>query len=818
MKRDKQFEYGCLVLSCIILLVSILADTYLLNYIPKFLLSKDQDMRGMMLVLFQVQASVATLGIALISILTSFSDKVVFGLPISRYVLHMRPRILKHKIIVILELLLLVINYMMLCFNFYNIVAGIFIISIVLLAFMINTTYIVFNGIDFLKKEIHSFILSCVKRNNKDSEVVLEYIQTSFYNSTFKKEFYQTRDNVDILITCFGLSISDIEIVTYNTDWEKILRDLFLKLLDKKERCMDNIDIYLHIEQVISLLDKNKITTFTFWDTFSIEFFRSITLELVDKDILEILIRIRNGLYKILLFDDQRRQCNNFRLSYYSSRVFNEIAKEKHKESEKFGLMLYNNIKNYVAYSARENEFDDEIKQIEINELIYLVKTFIDNEEKDVITNAFFNDIKDLSFVDNVRFLEFYYCILIYIYYLAERESIISEKFKKLASKLLQEEKRSISIFISHNFDMKIINKHSICFIRDTLRGWEFLEEGKAKYSIMDSVINDFLVFNTLYNIYNPKELAEMLGIIAGKDLLSFYTSFAQEHTKSKYSDYLDIFCENMSTDIAIDINRLESCLVNVYKLSEIKESYNNKMSEQEKYTAQQSLVSLLKEELEKITDSFQTPKVSNNMFTRKFTHEFHTYSYFFKEEDFKDYISWVRPSIINFLVKELLDHMTIKECNFNDNGFLNEFFTVASTYNGDLDTLIGYRASFYRNDRQEEFKLLEQRCKKIFDHRLQNIIGLLDSSKIYIKEISLAVTIEEPNVNKMMDDLSTDDNGDYLYNVTNNIYIPFDKKELQEYLKNSRKDICFSIEFEYTVTEDVIGVIAINTREESLI
>jgi hypothetical protein len=135
------------------------------------------------------------------------------------------------------------------------------------------------------------------------------------------------------------------------------------------------------------------------------------------------------------------------------------------------------------------------------------------------------------------------------------------------------------------------------------------------------------------------------------------------------------------------------------------------------------------------------------------------------------------------------------------------------------LDTLIGYRDWFYGMDKQEDFKIFENKMNKIKVDGINNLVLAVDSSNLYLNVVDVEINIEKLTEEEMLASADLNGEGKYLYNITNDIYLPFEKSELVEYLSNSKRVIKVSLSLEYGFNESNIGVgiRVINESKDSL-
>lgn len=127
--------------------------------VPPILVHKHQETEELLLELFSVQASVSTLGIALISIITGLANETVAGVSVSRYITRIKPIILKHNRLIVANLIVILLNYFALAFILFNISVALFAISIIITIWLSQEVFVIFYGNETLKEEIRQYIL-----------------------------------------------------------------------------------------------------------------------------------------------------------------------------------------------------------------------------------------------------------------------------------------------------------------------------------------------------------------------------------------------------------------------------------------------------------------------------------------------------------------------------------------------------------------------------------------------------------------------------------------------------------------------------------
>lgn len=90
------FEIIAILCSFCLLVLSFLADLTIIP-IPDFFALNIKDVENLFFTLFTVQASVSTVSIAIVSIITGLINEYVLGISISGFITNLKPKLFKHN-------------------------------------------------------------------------------------------------------------------------------------------------------------------------------------------------------------------------------------------------------------------------------------------------------------------------------------------------------------------------------------------------------------------------------------------------------------------------------------------------------------------------------------------------------------------------------------------------------------------------------------------------------------------------------------------------------------------------------------------------
>ena len=183
VSRSRRFEIGILTALILIALGSLLADIHvlpvadLLRTIHLDILLIDPS-SGIYQTMADILSSVAALGLAIISLITVVSDKRVFGISLSKYLMvyrHTKP--FQHRVVIVAVIVLTALVWLLVAIAWYNLSVGLFLIATVLVCRLTKDAVQSLHSSDDVKQEIKAFIVST--NNLKFYEALFDEIKES---------------------------------------------------------------------------------------------------------------------------------------------------------------------------------------------------------------------------------------------------------------------------------------------------------------------------------------------------------------------------------------------------------------------------------------------------------------------------------------------------------------------------------------------------------------------------------------------------------------------------------------------------------------
>ena len=156
-------EIITIIILIAIVVLSFLADLSFYNILDYFVL-RIKNTEDLLFSLFAVQATVTTMSIAIIALVSGIVSDNIFGISVTRYVLQLKPRLFKHKRLIIFGLIITFFNYFVVSYNLFNTSIAIFLLSIAISIILVKDIFLVFLGRNEIKRQMETYILENYER------------------------------------------------------------------------------------------------------------------------------------------------------------------------------------------------------------------------------------------------------------------------------------------------------------------------------------------------------------------------------------------------------------------------------------------------------------------------------------------------------------------------------------------------------------------------------------------------------------------------------------------------------------------------------
>ena len=814
MKRKRlRKELIILVVSVGLILISLLYTCLPIDigFINTRLQYSDQ--LDLLFTLFGIQATIATLSISIIAIITGFQSKSVCGVSVTHYVTSLKPCIFKHKVLMIADLVITVINYFIVAFELYNISISLFTVSVIISCILIIDTSFVFKKSSVIYQEIGDFLLENYTIDSfRDLELSINEHISSEYSSELEVELKFINK---LLKTELNKPICSDDNIEY---LEKIYVDCFLNayLSNNKEMVLSilkEIDNFYVIANNAKGNDNSEPYPVDIWSSIYLQYFTflsTISLSQLQNYRKFDYLEFKLHMYQNLVFESENnevKQKNNFLLEYYYAFIYWRVVAGTSQDED------YSSVKERIIHDAYLNAFwnkeDNKNKAIiNIKAICYLLKAFIENGEIDHLKSDYLK--RSRYQLNNPKNAYVFLITVIYAYYLTYNEPIVEgTNEQQNATEYLNVIKGSITNAI-YEMDIISVLKNSIISINSLIDNWEKFENGVAKAVALEPTIIDVLFFFSISKYYDEERLSECFRLISNNNADSLILTYFSP----------DIFYDRYS----------------VFQ----KRFFNITVSQNdERYLEKKSLVrgalsrECKKEMIEKASESPITNEMSERIvskYKKVFEDEFQKYNVFIHEGftiiihksistkitilDEYDCSNEVNNESINnmiayniywYFIRSIKPYLNVESISFHSKHKQDALINLSKKIHP--DTFIGNRETFWEEDDKDKLKRFTEEMYKIdnqFDH---NTLLLLNSQMIHFRFSNVSFNINDCSPDDF-DDLHIDfKDGKYYYSRYSNVMkVPFEKDELLEYLNKTKKVLKLSFDIDYAVKNDIVG------------
>ncbi len=832
---------GSLIFTIIIglaFVLSIIGDSGIIDisnciFISQIPLKKIEDFY---FIAFQIQATVAALSIAIISIIVGYSKVNHFGISIAKYIMFLKPRIFKYKRLVIIQLLSVLFNFAFLSFNFINLSFCMLILSVFISIKMSVECLRIFNTGTKLIEEIKDFIVNNINKKyiknilaNEFKEELIEAIE--------KDNFVKLRREITLFKDVYKkvLEENDLEKLKNNiSEINDVYSEILIKLYTKKRMIFFSIASKSIIDIYTLVNSRNKEDDFYYlevWDNV----FRSfiLCLDKVDFKIDEIRYYfedLRTVLYNNI--DTKTSQDNSIDTKTYQvNHYVSSLVKHSYyrmKKNKCFNAEDYKRINDYWArlfdYELI-NDYDKYVKtknktmiDISIKEILFFIKILIDEKDKELIEKCFFEFLSNYIKFDK-KYNVFIINIYIYFYYLAEieTEDFVNIEDKNFYKELLLKYRNNFSEWIFHDTNLEesileniIINRHE----------WERMNDGEIKAVLMDKTKNYFVLFICLIiSKYSSKSNDDFIEYCKKQTedrlifrYLQYFLKETIDKTKEDFIKFRNLCFKETPIDIEIEsIDKLNEKLKIAY-LEELKNEVINKFEEFEKTSNQLKieLKKIFENKINPLSEKFNIYKPEKQLkITNKYSLDIDTE--FENDIHFDRFEKTINNSLFSLFFDTFKDKINIKEINFKSENILKNLLKESNKYKNKikLNSIIGLNALkhiAYKEKNDDFTKFAESLSKIDFENTNKKTI-IVDSTKIFFNIKVDNINLRDLKVEEIINWFKTNKNerGDYNYTYSN-INLEFKEEELISYFQKKKKILDFSLEIEYGVSEDKVG------------
>lgn len=803
MSKVKKEEIVCACIIIFILFGCICVDLFSVR-LPEWMTMKVSDVEGLMNTLFSVQASVATISIALISLLTEMRKETLYGITLSKYFMDNRYKIFKYTYMIPASLALIIIEYFVISMNLINIAIGVFCISIILIIILSKNAYSIYQDGDDIKKEIENFIVENCTLNNLEN--IQRDIKISFENNDVRRQ----KESFYILKKIMEIRIED-------SNWKKeiglkYLEEIYSSVFNYIVSLESNVKNYFFLEELInvySIVQDEQVINI--WDEVSDSFYkslRSINLERVLEN--DLIFIFKKLLYISMSFKIEKNNIkllNCYSMDFFNTSIYYKIKKNNTSSSDirqKISIDLYN-INISLIERADLKLYSEEKNKILYKELIMYTIELIKNKEEYILDKTLFDDFNLFTCRDSA-YDEYYISIIIYLYYLSCRETLTNEELRDFVRKIVCDNKYKIQNILEQ-VDLSKVNAEFVCKVINSLNSFELFPRDGSKWLIMDAVVKDFIIMLFMSNSYNDSMLLEKVKNIVKDDLFNYYNRFINEFDKYKelYLEFVNfLYSDDTAEYKKDDMYMVKSVIEKLYLEYELKKTKEDKITR----TDESKVLTIFKEKLIKnaseISNKFNNSKISEQSQTEKFEYSFDYRK--FKDIDLGEYYTNnINEMIILSVFKLLKSDIDIKIVNVKEREKLKILKKLSSKYNDKSDLVLGYKENFFGDSCEEWFREFLEARGKLKCRSLGNSIYALNTEQIYVSISDFDIRVIDYTKDEIIEMCEVKEDK-YYYYIYSNLSIPFKLEEIIDYIHSNMKKIVITFKISVSLGDKYIG------------
>ena len=808
--KRKTVEIVAIIFFVITVGITWLAD---LSVIPihQILIMRIAATEDLLFALFSVQASIATVSIAIISIITGLTDKNYLGVSISEFITTINPAILTHKRLIIVSLLLAVCSYIAMAYKWVNLCIALFVFTVLIAVQLVSDVYIIFGGAQRVHDKIQKYILE----NYDESRITA--IKNELIKAIDTNDLLVINQDKEIIKDIFQRDLQNGELVI-----EHLIRtviEVFSKTIEQHNSIRTN-DMLTYINELYVLANSNqgRVVPIDLWEQIHYEYYKALQ-DLTDEHINEKACYrvLHKELYRNLETGSDGEIQNNY-LKFFSSWTYSALfSKQPGMDSTTKSVTkrrLYEMTEIPLLYDKEQSRVS--IKMLQVQELCNLLRTTIDAGDCELFNKHF---IKNYQYHTRNEYFELVLIItLIYLYYLSSRETIASGKeAQETARKILQDNKNTISYFYDNISILEAVEKHKE-FIHTILSKWEQMDMGEVKRVIMHYVIDDFLILTACTQFWDKESIRQMVDYIADNGIFSLYDRYFQNKKSTVATlleKYISLFANgNFKSDF---VEEKIGMLHDIFNEKYVQEALNNGRNERIEDDDVRRYIKKIKEEfngfisrnllrfpLKLCEIEGKVPVVTEREQTILSIRLPHS---MIREETVHSVVrDHMNGNIMTLFLHRFLDQLDFSEIKYDRRDKQQFLIDKVNALGIQSDTVIGNRDNFWGENDRNLLQKYTSNMRRLEYPSGYNTYFIIDSKRVAFTVENVAIDFSNEPEKDILERCEMCEDGRYLYNITNDIYIPFTKDELVSYIHNTEKVITVVADLKYRARTNKVG------------
>lgn len=769
------------------------------------------------LTLLQIQASITTLTLTIIALLSGNISDSYMGISISSYYLEIRPVILKQRRIIVVEFIILAVGVLSHLLGCFNIVISGFFVSIVIIMVAIFEIYAIFKGRKNSEDEILMYVDSLIDKNDG----LLE-IGKSFLYDWKKIVANQSTEDFELYSKTFLTIIEEILFKHKKVGEIKELAEsivLFL-LTNESDNCKlkginlvndfyESIWLWIYNNQDLAQEIDESVSLISFIDREWYCAINTIGGERLEREefrfgrLAECVIRVASWIG----YSDDSKSYEVASINRLASSLGWFIDKENKKGNIvnlKYWESIVTDPYGYPSFNVpKESEifYKDSLAIRDFN----VIRGFLLSDQLEYVKDGFFLDGIDQTYrVEDESFAFKTMLIHCFMFYLAFRESndCIEKNSQDNIKKTLTDKgviKAINNFYYRLSENVTILSENLENKIRSTLQHYElFPIHSNSKSMIIDGVIRDYYLYVVLLlsrHAFNKELVGKLLDV---REYHTMLMDSKMEELKNRFSDLHKVFTTKELSEEE-ELRKTDEMLFDF--TSNMKEKYkifliDEAKKHQEEFlfnNIQEKTIAKIKEVIDekfhKVFGNFS--KQCNTLKTYERVHIFSVLDY--TEAIGEDYrgeqSDYALARFDNWLMHELSLNYGVKTIKRNDEFETDEEFREFLKSNN-YNTLLGSQYPFGTTDYMKYKEHNEFLANMDCHFNVGGNDGIaLRKDTLFIKINDVIVDISSPSIEDFGLEMS-EVNNVYKYSPIYGIELEFEKDVLQKYLYDERKVI----------------------------
>lgn len=822
------------------------------------ILIQVDDMESFSLTILQIQATVGTLIVAIIALITGNISDSYMGVSVSDFYLNIKPWKLKQKNLIVISLGLCLAGVISHSLKLYNVVFYLFIATLFTICISIIEIYSAFRGRNAQNQEIESYInymlesdIEFEKKLNICQDFVLDWkkVVDSQDKQSYEK-YLEIFKKCMLALWDYGTDegLASIQQQCYNMSYcllgseKNTTKERGIEFIQEVYDILWSV-IYKCISEEKSLLNhyKNDFSLFAEIGNELVQSMDELNVENVEKRIR--FDNLADSVQRIAIWlrydkekDEKKNESIKYRYKYNYVSEINELisfakyigyylGKQQNRNNtinQHIWADVLNRWSMFSLYNIPEERCEDFLKSKVMIYFSYCYGLLVNGQENIVKHGLYLTGMNNIVELDNKYQVLLYIAVHCYIYYLAVRESddCVPENIRKSA-KNIWDDKNVKNAFVSF---LDILAENSEWLDLDILdQTYEIVDKYElfpqyesVKTMIIEYVVSDFYLFLILFmshEYYLPELLEKNIDDMS---VFKYVSDGNEKKTKELFvSLFKMIFTGSKSEEqINVEVDLMYDNLEKMVKKKQKERYIKLAKEEQEKYEAtinEEEICEKIKSDtIKKIKDKFAPILVDDdkkNGIIKVALLKLDGYTNSLEKKAIDGYYSHMDGMLMlgieNFLYQRRVVEFRNRFDDFSDD---KEFMEYLSANN--FHILLGSQYILKNRDyriRAEYNKFLED-YEIIYTSIVNNGMALKkDAIQVCIHDVN--VSIHSPSIEEA--DVEYDkETGKYKYSIMSGLPIDFEESELKEFLYNNRKVINVTAKISIQVNEKPIGTI----------